>query len=41
MKSLNKSDRNKANLKLIGMYKAAKADNAMAVGVWILIYKIG
>jgi len=41
MKSLFKSDWKKANLMLIGMYIAAIADIAMAVGVWILIYKIG
>jgi len=41
MKSLFKSDWKKANLMLIGMYIAAIADIAMAVGVWVLIYKIG
>ena len=29
------------NLMLLGMYVAAVADVAMAVGVWVLIYKIG
>ena len=41
MKSLFKSDWKKANLMLIGMYVAAIADVAMAIGVWVLIYKIG
>jgi hypothetical protein len=38
MKSLFRCDWKKANLMLIGMYVAAVADIAMAIGVWVLIY---
>ena len=41
MKSLFKSDWKKANLMLIGMYVAAISDVVMAIGVWVLVYKIG
>ena len=36
MKSLFKSD-----LMLIGMYVAAIADIVMAIGVWVIVYKLG
>ena len=41
MKTLFKSDWKKANLMLIGMYVAAIADIVMAIGVWVIVYKLG
>ena len=37
MKSLFRGDWKKANLMLIGMYIAASADVAMAMGVWVVV----
>ena len=40
MKSLFRGDWKKANLMLIGMYVAALADVIMAIGIWVLLFKL-